>query len=251
MTALSQTNTHTFAQEILHFSSEQPNNKEILRNWVRKQINETKPDRLIIDSFPGGILGELTDLSELSYIKEIEYIARILKTDVYKKRINGNLPKFSKIWQVEKLGKEQNLFLENLAAANNISINKLKLTYPVSNADSSINLPINCWLIVHSGSDIELQELFNYAQDTAMLENISPNFVVVGQIQRPDFLAANISYYSVYPLTFLLEKASKVISGAGFNIMQQMSEMKEKHIVLPFERALDDQFLRVKLTKSE
>ena len=102
MTALLQTNIHTFAQEILHFSSEQPNNKEILRNWVRKQINETKPDRLIIDAFPGGILGELTDLSELSYIKEIEYIARILKTDVYKKRINGNLPKFSKIWQVEK-----------------------------------------------------------------------------------------------------------------------------------------------------
>ena len=239
----------TFAQETLLFSSEQPSSKDELKNWVRKQINEITPDKLIIDAFPGGILGELTDLPELNQINQIEYIARILKTDIYQNRLNGNLPKFTKIWQVEELGKEQSLLLDELAAANNIQISKLKLIYPDSKADSSIILPQNCWLIVHSGSDRELQELFNYAQDTAMLENISPNFVVIGQIQKPDFLPKEIPYFSIYPVTSLLKKASKVISGAGFNIMQQMSEKKEKHLVLPFERALDDQFLRVELTK--
>lgn len=250
MTALPQTNIQTFATKILLYPCEQPNNKIILRNWVCKQINKIKPDRLIIDAFPGGILGELTDLPELNQINQIEYIARILKTDVYQKRFNGNLPKFTKIWLVEELGKEQKLLIEKFAAANNALITKLKLNYPVSVVDSSIILPPKCWLIIHSGSDNELQELFNYAQDTAMLENISPNFAVIGQIQRPVFIPDEIPYYSIYPVTTLLEKADKIISGAGFNIMQQMSEMKKKHLVLPFDRALDDQFLRLKLTKS-
>ena len=253
MTALpkgSENKIQTFAQETLLFSFGQPSIKDELKYWVRQHIKEIKPDRLIVDAFPGGILGELTDLPELSNIKQIEYIARILKTDVYKKRINDNLPKFTKIWQIEELGKEQNLFIEKLVVANNASITKLKLNYPVSVVDSSVILPPNCWLIVHSGSEIELQELFNYAQDTAMLENMSPNFVVIGQIQRPEFLPDDIPYYSIYPVTSLLEKADKIISGAGFNIMQQMSEMKEKHLVIPFERALDDQFLRLELTKA-
>ena len=237
----------TFAQETLLFSSELVNNKSALKNWVCKQIEEIKPDKLIIDAFPGGILGELTDLIALKQIKNIEYIARILKTEIYQKRLKGELPSFSKIWKIEELDKNQNLYLENLSQINKISFTNLKLNYPSSDADSSIPLPPNCWLIVHSGSDGELQELFNYAQDTAMLENMSPNFVVIGQIQRPEFLPDDIPYYSIYPVTSLLEKARKVISGAGFNIMQQMSNMKEKHIVLPFERALDDQFLRVKL----
>ena len=237
----------TFAQETLLFSSEQPNNKIALRNWVSNKLKEIKPDKLIIDAFPGGILGELTDLPELNQVKEIEYIARILKIDSYQKRLNGNLPTFTKIWEAEELGQNQKMFLVKHSKNQNIPIAPLKLVYPSSDADSSISLPSNCWLIIHSGNQEELQSLYDYAQDTALLENTSPNFAVVGQIQKPDFLPSNIPYYSVFPVTTLLEKASKVISGAGFNIMQQMSNMKEKHLVLPFERALDDQFLRVKL----
>ena len=250
MTAIPESATRkiqTFAQETLLFSTEQINNKSELRAWVCKQIEEYKPDKLIIDAFPGGILGELTGLTALEQIKNIEYIARILKMDVYQKRLEGDLPKFSKIWKIEECGEDQNIFLKKLSQANNITINNLKLIYPTSDADSSISLPPNCWLIVHSGNLDELQNLYDYAQDIALLENTSPNFAVVGQIPKPDFLPNNIPYYSIYPVTSLLEKASKVISGAGFNIMQQMSLKKEKHIVLPFERALDDQFLRVRL----
>ena len=241
-------NIYTSNQEILLFS-EQSNNKTDLKSWVSKQINKIKPDNLMIDAFPGGILGELTEIPELKEIQNIEYIARILKIDIYQKRITSNLPNFSKIWQIEKLGKEQNDFLEKLSKANNIPITSLKLIYPSFEVDSNIDLPKNCWLIVHSGNQEELKSLYDYACDTTLLENASPNFAVVGQIPRPDFLPKHIPYYFVYPVTSLLEKAAKVISGAGFNIMQQMSNMKEKHIVLPFERALDDQFLRVKLAE--
>ncbi len=240
----------TFAQKILLFPPELANDKTALRNWVCEQIKKIKPDKLIVDAFPGGILGELTDLLELKDIKQIEYIARILKIDVYNNRLKGNLPNFTKIWQIEKVAKEQQIFLEKLSQENDIPINNLKLIYPSSDADSSVTLPPNCWLIIHSGNQEELKNLYEYANDTALLEKASPNFAVVGQIPRPDFLPSHIPYFSVYPITSLLEKANKVISGAGFNIMQQMSEIKEKHIVLPFERALDDQFLRVKLAKN-
>lgn len=253
MTAIPNTVTdkiQTLAQNSLLFPHDLANNKFALKNWVCEHIKKIKPDKLIIDAFPGGILGELTDLPELKQIKKIEYIARILKTDVYQKRIAGKLPTLTKIWKIENLDTEQSIFLQKLSQENNIPINSLKLIYPSSNADFSITLPPNCWLIIHSGNNEELKNLYDYACDTALLDNASPNFAVVGQIPRPNYLPKHIPYYSVYPVTSLLEKANKVISGAGFNIMQQMLTMKDKHIVLPFERALDDQFLRVKLAKN-
>lgn len=235
----------TFAKEIFLLPQKYYKNKTGLRNWIIECINKIKPDKFIIDTFPGGILGELTDLKELDNI-EVEYIARILKTNVYLKRISGNFPKFSKIWQIEDYDEKQTNWLKNLALLNNIKIEKINLIYPDSDEDKKIILPNNCWLIIHSGSVNELKELYEYANDIASLENKSPNYVVIGQCNKPDFLPTQTPYYSIYPVTNLLNKAEKVFSGAGFNIMHQMKEMKEKHVVLPFERPLDDQFLRVK-----
>ena len=236
-----------FASEIFVLPDDFISDKAGLKDWVIDIIKQNKPTKIIIDAFPGGILGELSNCNrELDNI-EIEYIARILKLDIYKKRLENQLPHFSKIWQVEELGNAQTLWLNNLAKTNHISINRIKLEYPDFDIDSSIPLPQNPWLIIHSGSDKELQELYEYAKDTALLENITPNFVLIGQNPKPDFLPKNLPYYKVYPVTTLLKKSYKVISGAGFNIMQQMNDLKEKHIVLPFYRALDDQHLRQKL----
>ena len=224
--------------------------KEGVRNWICEIIHRMRPDRFIVDAFPGGILGELVNCSELEDVK-IEYIARIVKLDVYCKRLNGCLPKISKIWQVEELGEEQSLWLNKLAVENNTCVEKLDLKYPDFYNDSSFSLPQNCWLIVHSGCEKEVLELYEYAKEVAMVENISPNIVLVGQIARPEFLPNNIPYYSVYPVFNLLKKASRVFSGAGFNIMKQMSLMCDKHYVLPFNRPLDDQYLRLKLKRDE
>lgn len=240
----------TFAQDVILLPKECYTNKNNLKKWVGDCINEVKPDKFIIDAFPCGILGELTDLYEFDNIK-IEYIARILKLDEYLKRIDGTFPKFSKIWQVEDLDEKQNKWLNMLAIKNNIEIDKLKLIYPNNEKYRKISLPKNFWLIVHSGSEDEVRDLYEYARDIATLENLEPNFVVIGQITRPNFLPNNIPYYSFYPVTNLLKKADRVFSGAGFNIMHQMEEMKEKHVVLPFNRPLDDQYIRVKLMRGK
>ena len=237
----------TLAEDVLLLPRNLISDKLGMRLWIKKCLNSIKPDLFIIDAFPGGILGELTDLSELDNVRT-EYLARILKVDVYKKRLNnGILPRFNKIWQVEEIGEEQKSWLDDLANKNNIQIINFNLNYPDSSEDFNVLLPDASWLIVHSGSEKELKELYDYANDIAMLENKFPNLVVVGQISRPDFLPKNIPYYSIYPIFNLLKKSQRVFSGAGFNMVQQMCSMREKHFVLPFERALDDQFLRVKL----
>lgn len=236
-----------FASDFFILPEKLVSDKAGLKDWVLNIIKQTNPKKIIMDAFPGGILGELSNCRrELDNI-EIEYIARILKLDTYQKRLESELPHINKIWQVEEFGYEQKIWLNNLAQINNIPINRLKLEYPNFNVDSNIILPQNSWLIVHSGSELELQELYEYARDTALLEKVTPNYVIIGQKTKPTFLPKDLPFYNVYPVTNLLKKASRVVSGAGFNIMEQMSQMKAKHMVLPFNRALDDQHLRLKL----
>lgn len=240
---------NSFTSYVYYLPDNLKDDKQALKKWLLKKIKEINPDRLILDAFPAGVLGELADFpNELNSIK-IEYISRILKLDTYNKRVEGELPKYSRIWQVEKVGEAQSVWLNHLAKYNNIPITELTLCYPESDVDSKINTPENCWLIVHSGSDQELQELYEYAKDIALLENASPNYVVVGQLSAAKFLPENVSYYNCYPVNNILKKAARVISAAGFNIMQQMSKIKEKHFVLPFNRPLDDQHLRLRLSK--
>lgn len=236
----------TLAEEVLLLPENCVSNKNNFRKWFHEKLTNVQPERIFIDAFPGGILGELCDFPELNELK-IEYISRILNLKAYKKRLNGKLPRISKIWQVEPLGDEQLVWQKTLAAVNNAEIERLDLEYPSSDADAHIELPDHCWLIVHSGSAEELLELWEYANETAMLEGAHPCFAVVGQCARPEFLPPEVPYYSVYPVTSLLEKAEKVVSAAGFNIMRQMRNMKEKHLVLPFKRALDEQGQRLLL----
>lgn len=249
MTALKDVATgklETPAEEVLLLPENCVSNKNNFRKWFHEKLTNVQLERILIDAFPGGILGELCDFPELNELK-IEYISRILNLKAYKKRLNGKLPRISKIWQVEPLGDEQLVWQKTLAAVNNAEIERLDLEYPSSDADAHIELPDHCWLIVHSGSAEELLELWEYANETAMLEGAHPCFAVVGQCVRPEFLPPEVPYYSVYPVTSLLEKAEKVVSAAGFNIMRQMRNMKEKHLVLPFKRALDEQGQRLLL----
>ena len=245
------TNTDVFplkvelsAESISVLPVEYGSDKAFLRKWFLGKLKEIRPEKVIVDAFPGGILGELCGLLELDNV-EIEYIARILRVDSYEKRLCGQIPRISKIWQVENFDKKQTFWLKELALQNKSGIERLELEYPVSTADFNILLPENTWLIVHSGSEEELFQLWEFANETALLEQDCPNFVVVGQSERPAFLKAEIPYYSIYPIGSLLEKAERVVSAAGFNIIQQMKDMRHKHLVLPLERALDNQYQRL------
>lgn len=206
--------------------------------WVASAIDSCRPDKLIIDAFPGGIIGELCGLEQL---KDIEccYISRILDLPAYQKRLFGNLPQLKKIYRVEKLGEDHERFLKSL----NAPIENLALRYD-SDATATEQLPDNCWLVIHSGNNEELLQLWLFARQTADIENVWPRLAMVSPGPRPQFLPSEALHFDIYPADELLVQANRVFSAAGFNIMQQMRCFKTKHRVMPMTRALDNQFLR-------
>lgn len=215
------------------------------RTWVGSAIERIRPEALIVDAFPGGILGELCDLPALKHIGCI-YLARILDLQAYRLRLSGTLPEFTKIYRIEQLGNEQNQWLKTMRAP----VEDLMLPYPSASAhgkSENTELPDNCWLIVHSGNADELEQLWQFARQTAEIEGQTPTFAMVSQGSRPEFLPANIAHYSRYPADELIAQCTRLFSAAGFNIMQQMKDSSNKHHVLPMPRALDDQFLRCRL----
>ncbi|HEX6095720.1 MAG TPA: hypothetical protein VF432_05285, partial [Thermoanaerobaculia bacterium] len=70
------------------------------RSWLRGVVGE----RLIVDTFPGGIQGELCGLDV-----PMDLVARRLRWAEYRRVVPGALPRFETIWQVEELDPEQDL----------------------------------------------------------------------------------------------------------------------------------------------
>jgi hypothetical protein len=215
------------------------------RTWVSSAIECSRPKTLIIDAFPGGILGELCELPVLRQVQCI-YLARILDLKAYKSRLTAALPVFTKIYRIEQFGDEQQQWLQTL----NAPIEDLTLPYPLTNSHEKVEstqLPDNCWLIIHSGANDELEQLWQFARQTAEIEGQTPNFAMASPRNRPEFLPEKIAHYSLYPADNLIAQCTRVFSAAGFNIMQQMKVCRQKHHVMPMPRALDDQFLRYRL----
>ncbi len=216
--------------------------KENLQAWLKNLISSQQPEYFFIDAFPGGILGELCDLEILNSCKNI-YLARILKWQTYTQRITGNFPELHEILLLEDLMPEQNSFLKS----QNCSCKSVELQDKV--VESKLNLPDEFWLIIHSKADEELLGLYEYALETAKLTNNTKQLVVVAPGSRPDFIARQVIHLDLYPAHGLFSKAELVFSGAGFNMVRQMAGMKETHKIIPFKRALDDQFFRAALIK--
>lgn len=222
-----------------------PENKDCsdsshLRKWVYGLVDEIKPDKIIIDAFPAGVLGELRDLSA-DFDIECEYTARILKFADYMKRVNGGLPKFTKVNLAERIGEEQYAWIQSMGA----DLTTVRPTYPKMGAPI-VELPKQCLLVVHSGKLSEVKQLVRFAEKIAETENIDKNIVIIGQEKG----ISDVFSYQCHDLIdahHLFETAFAVFSGAGYNTMHQMSETKVNHFVIPFARPLDDQFLRVKM----
>jgi hypothetical protein len=218
--------------------------KKALKQWLRILLKKLSPQQFFIDAFPGGIVGELCDLPELK-LTEISYLARQLKWKTYLKRITGTFPEIKRVYLLETLSENHFAFIKKL----NAKISKLTLIDKISDI-TSVTLPKNYWLVVHSQSGKELHELYNFAIETAKLKKHKPDIVIVCPGKRPEFLDERVIHLDIYPANGLFKKAQYVFSAAGFNTMRQMRNYQDKHFVMPFERALDDQFFRLSSNSS-
>lgn len=209
-----------------------------LADWMRSTIETERPERLVVDSFPAGLLGELSGLTTYGRY-EIWHVARLLNWPRYARRIESSgLPEYDVVWETEALHADH----ETALRAGTRDLRHLQLSDP----PPSIGIPRiegDHWLVVHSGPPEEVEDLLRYAIDMREREDSTIRIVLVSPV-RPPVSAPSLSMIDVYPAWPMFQRADRIISGAGFNVMRQAEPYRKKHRFVPFPRALDDQYTR-------
>jgi hypothetical protein len=192
------------------------------------------PQELIVDSFPGGILGELRGID----LPPAVHVARRLRWDVYRRRLRGPLPRFRKTFVVESLTPEHEHALSGFSSESE------RLELPaIGQAPADLLLDGAHWLVVHSGPDHETVELAQYAAELQVLERSPAPILVISPV-RPSWIPAGGTWRDLYPVAGHFERAERIVTAAGFNAIRETELVRERHRCIPFERKLDDQFGR-------
>jgi hypothetical protein len=202
------------------------------RAWLGETLASLRPRELIVDSFPGGVLGELCELP----LPPARHVARLLRWPVYAARLPACLPRFETTYVLEPLAGEH---ARHLAACSG-RLEPLALPVP---APGGALTGDRHWLVVHSGPEAETLELVRYAAELRAAEHAWCPILVLSPA-RPAWLPARAQWRDLYPAAPHVGHAERVITAAGFNAMEEMAPHRERHRFLPFPRALDDQFAR-------
>lgn len=203
-------------------------NVEAHRVWIRDLCT----DRLIVDTFPCGIQGELSELDI-----PMDLVARRLKWSDYRRAVPYALPQFDTVYCVEELEPQQ---LHELRAGR---IETLSLSAPALSAAIE-----PYWLIVHSGPADEVRELIAYTEELMRVER-PPERVLVAtrcNVVLPD----GFEFIDTDPAAQWMPAAARIISAAGFNTMLETEPWRDKHHVVPFLRTFDDQFYRAAVRRA-
>jgi hypothetical protein len=203
------------------------------RRWLVDALGALAPEELIVDAFPGGILGELCELD----LPPARYVARRLRWSAYRRRLPGPLPHYELAHVLEPLAASHAQVVEAVAQR----VEGLDLRAARSDgSEPLVNGPHT--LVVHSGPDEEVAALAEYASELQPSETL-----VVVAPQRPPTLPGGAVWQDVYPIGPHLPFAELVVTAAGFNAVLDGTAVRDRHRVIPFPRPLDDQFARAKL----
>jgi hypothetical protein len=203
------------------------------RSWMHELVRHRRPSRLLADVFPGGIQGELCGLDACP----MDYVARLLRWEEYRRAVTAELPRFATTYVVEELTPPHAVFVQEHSAR----VMTLDLTLALTAERRDAVDPY--WLVVHSGAADEVRELVAYTADLCALTPTPPARIVVASRTRVP-LPDGFEHVDTYPANTLFAGADRVISAAGFNVMLEMEPWRARHIVVPFARRFDDQHLR-------
>ena len=188
-----------------------------LRRWFAGLVAAERPERVIVDAFPAGVLGELPEIDV-----PVDHVARLLRWPKYARRLDGPLPPIETTFVLEPLHPEHRAALE--AASDRLE--PLPLFDPPAPARDDA---AGATLVVHAGPDHEVEALVALARTTG-------HPVRVARPGGPDL--------DVHPASALFSSAAAIVTAAGFNAMRQAAPFRDRHAFAPFPRPLDDQFAR-------
>ena len=240
------------------------NNTTFLSHFIQ-QLKENHVNELYIDCFPVGIYGELNGLTKQLLNVKVNLIARLIHWPNYQRLIKVD-NQFSSVLYVEELAEQQLDYYHQIGASvkpltlipfldNNQKIDALALETSLTNASitgslitdfsvKSVERPY-C-LFVHSGSENEMAQLLDYGIQKLRFNKLNYTLVLASPWPIPaQFKGMKIRAIQCYPIIHWLMDAAIIVSAAGFNLMNEVSQLKATHWVLPFERKYDDQFSRL------
>lgn len=194
------------------------------RRWLRHALADLEPDLLIVDSFPAGVLGELCGLE----LPPARHVARLLRWPRYAARLDGPAPVYETSYVLEPLHDDHATWLG--AHSRRVQPLELPATEPTASTPEG---PF--WLVVHSGPAAETADLVAHARERQAAEGASARLLVAA----PD-------HEDIYPAAGLFAHAERIVTAAGFNCMREAAPYRDRHVVVPFERPLDDQFERAR-----
>jgi hypothetical protein len=194
-----------------------------LRRWIADLVAGVRPERLVVDAFPAGVLGELEgDLGV-----PVDHVARLLRWPRYARRLDRPLPRIETTFVVEPLHDD------HLAAVRAASAQVVALSLvdpPAPPRDDAAGAA----LVVHAGPAREVRALAALAATTG-------HPVRVARPGGPDL--------DVHPASALFAHAAAIVTAAGFNAMRQAAPFGDRHLCLPFPRPLDDQRTRARAVR--
>ena len=205
--------------------------RDALRAHLKRRIDAIAPALVVVDAFPCGILGELGAIDGVA----CWHLARRLRWDVYAPMIDSR-PRFARTFRLEPLAPAHEEFLRGCSDA----IDDLALEEP---APASPPIEGAYWLVVHSGPEAEVAELVAHACERRAIERVEAP-ILVASPHAPRDLPPDCFALDIHPAHALFERAQRIVSAAGFNVMRQAARYRDKHVVVPMPRRLDDQFAR-------
>ncbi|MGD1846519.1 MAG: hypothetical protein ACFB10_14120 [Salibacteraceae bacterium] len=195
-----------------------------------------------IDSFPQGILGELGVLAQVG--KPLHYLARRLRWPAYQPMVKSTVLRYDQTFLLEELEPAHQAWLQT----HSKRCLPFSITYPSPNTarvKPQIQFPQRpLWIVVHAFHSNEVQQLVNLAETDAELENQSPELLVISD--QPVDLPTGARLLDDYPAHDWFPLAARIYSGCGFNSFYQLKKYRQRSILLPFDRKLDDQHWRLR-----
>jgi hypothetical protein len=196
---------------------------------VVDSLQSLSPERIIVDAFPLGLRGELAGVDV-----PLDYVARLLRWDEYRRCVPHPLPRFGTTYLVEDVSHSVPSD-RTIELALSVEDRRPRLSGFPLDRRGRLSSTYPYWLVVHSGPEDEVRELIAYAEELQRIEIDRTRLVVVSQ--------CGIGI-DVIPACSLFADAGRIISAAGFNVMLETEPYRDKHHVVPMPRRFDDQFAR-------
>jgi hypothetical protein len=221
------------------------NDRSEFRMWFTNELLQCKPDVIIIDTFAGGICGELNEVDMSTNYTVL--IGRNLKFDAYWRTAGQLRNRINRIYLIEKVSDHYMDYLKTLCS--DISYFSIDDNFDTLEEDPVFVNTINQlsgqkWLLVHSGDQDECEKLYEYGQKIAQIHRINPFIFLCGNFSAylENAKCVVVKMYPVYQYYALFDR---VISGAGFNSVRQARKYARAYNFYPFERRYDDQHARI------